>query len=102
MTTPAEVEEGAAQDPPETAQDPAPPKQKQKPTEYHILQLVSSSGADETYKIVARNIKAVGNIAAIKNTVTPTEEPISYLAVPSRSIKLITVRLQTKQQTVIG
>jgi hypothetical protein len=86
---------------PGTAQEPAPEKPKAKPTEYHILRLASSSGADESWSIVARNIEGVGAKDAIKRTVTPTEQRESYIAVPSRSFKPVTVKLQMTAQTII-
>lgn len=100
MTT-EQQEEPTKQDPPETAQDPTPAKPKAAATEYHILKLLHSQGADETYSVHARNVKAVGAQDALRRTVTPTEEKQSFLAVPSRSMKLHTVSLLTKQQTVI-
>jgi hypothetical protein len=84
---------------PGTAQEPAPTKPK--PTEYHILRLASSSGADESWAVVARNIEGVGAKDAIKRTVTPTEQRESYIAVPSRSFKPVTVKLQMTAQTII-
>ena len=86
---------GPAAEPPES------PKGKAKLTEYHVLKLASSSGADETYAVVARNVKAAGGPDAVRRAVTPTETPQSFIAIPSRSFKLHTVRLEMKQRTVI-
>jgi hypothetical protein len=88
-----------------TSQDPAQAGEQEKKgaqtTEYHILALTGTAGAKETYEVRARNVKASSAKDAIKNTVTPIEAPVSFIAIPSRSFKLHTVRLQTTHQTVI-
>jgi hypothetical protein len=74
------------------------PKPKQKPTEYHILKLVDSSGATESYTVHARNIEAQGSQAAIRKAVTASDQAQTFVAIPSRSFQPITVTVETKTQ----
>ena len=73
-------------------------------TEYHVLELVGSSGADETYKIVARNVKAASRVDAVKKSgITLTEEKRHFIAPTSRSMELIPGYLEVPPpRSVIG
>ncbi len=76
-------------------------KKKTEQPEYHVLQLTASSGAQETYEVRARNVKAASAKDAVKAAATPAEAPQSFVAIPSRSFKLHKVSLVTTRQTVI-
>lgn len=81
----------------------AAPKQKAKPTEYHILKLdVASAGANEKWIVHARNVEAQGAQAAIRKAVTETDQAQTFVAVPSRSFHPITVTVETKTQLVLS
>ena len=78
-------------------------KPKAKLTEYHILKLVdASSGANETWKVHARNVEAQGATAAIRKAVTESDQAQTFVAVPSRSFQPITVTVETKKQLVLS
>jgi hypothetical protein len=80
----------------------AAPKAKQKPTEYHVLKLDTSVGANERWVVHARNVEAQGAHAAIRKAVTASDEAQTFVAVPSRSFQPITVTVETKTQLVLS
>jgi hypothetical protein len=77
-------------------------KKKAKATEYHVLKLVTSSGANEQWTIHARNVEAQGAQAAIRKSVTASDQAQTFVAVPSRSFQPITVTVETKTQLVLS
>jgi hypothetical protein len=77
-------------------------KAKSKLTEYHILKLDTSAGANERWSIHARNVEAQGTQAAIRKAVTASDQAQTFVAVPSRSFQPITVTVETKTQLVLS
>ncbi len=77
-------------------------KSKQKPTEYHILKLSTSAGANESWTVHARNVEAQGAEAAIRKSVTESDSSQTFVAVPSRSFQPITLTVETKTQLVLS
>lgn len=77
-------------------------KKKAKPTEYHILKLVLSSGSEEQWAVHARNVEAQGAHAAVRKAVKDQDTGQTFVAVPSRSFQPITVTVETKTQLVLS
>lgn len=84
----------------EPAAEPAEPKAAARTSEYHILKLQSSSGADETWSIFARNVEAIGRNGAISKAVTDPQEGDIFVAIPSRSFKPTTATVKVERSVV--
>ncbi len=83
----------------QTAEPPTTPATAK--TTYHVLELHDAS----TYKLVSENIAAGNAEAAIRAHVAKNggpAVPVSYIAVPSRSWKPVTVSVETKTVLKLG
>lgn len=71
------------------------------PTEYHVLRVLPGTSPSDPhrYELVGENVPAPGGAsAAVKTVVVASEKPQTFIAVPSRSWKPITVTVETKTQ----
>ena len=79
----------------------APETKAKAPTEYHVLRVLPGTSPSDPYRyeLVGENVPAPGGApAAVRATVVASEKPQTFIAVPSRSWKPITVTVETKTQ----
>ena len=80
--------------------------EKKAPTTYHVLRQMpaSSPGSEGSYEVFAKNLEAGSATAAVRAAaaLTDTDKPQTFVAVPSRSFKLVTVAVETKKQLVLS
>jgi hypothetical protein len=76
----------------------------QKPTKYNILKLhpATSPGSPALWEVVATDVEAQGAAAAIRKTVSASEETHTFVAPPSRSWQPVTVSVETKTQLILS
>jgi hypothetical protein len=77
---------------------------KQAPTKYNVLKLhpATSPGSPALWEVVATDVEAQGAPAAIRKTVSATDEPQTFVAPPARSWQPVTVTVETKTQLVLS
>lgn len=79
----------------------APAEKAKAPTEYHILKLIPATapGAPDRYELIHENVQAASGPAAVRKVVEgASDKPQTFIPMPSRSWKPVTVTVETKTQ----
>jgi hypothetical protein len=77
-----------------------PEKKAQALTSYHVMRQITpgSPGEPQRWEVHAAYVEAQSGQAAIRGSAVASEKPQTFIAVPSRSFRPVTVTVETKTQ----